>query len=513
MKVLLFITGHSQLHEYNYFNKFLQQTSLKCDIFIYCNNASIAPHIVKYYQEFPQTNKQLFITTLNSGYRTGGMEAMSRAIQMGVFHGYDYVIHLHPDVFLTESIYLNKILYTNLENDTVFFMTRYFPDDPNHFSSDFFIFKPRLLTVNIFFAELYTYTDSPEHYLYHVIKKYNVKHQVVKRFDNDNWSPRRIDDHLKLYHEHDLELVKGKFIVYLTFMGGGLGDKLMDLMGLCVMCKYIDKIPGVGFNRYVKNYVWGTNFYDTSLFSFGGGLVLDPVDYEYTVTSPNASISLSPYFMFNYLKQLGNLTLQDISESYRGLIKPSRQIVEMIPVETRGAYGIHLRKSDKIITTAKVSDLRNENSLDEFYIIMNALMSDVKDIVSKEPGAIFLVVSEDTLWKFEIMEMISKFGDVKFIKLNYTTNQNTDSVLDLFALSQCKEILQGVKYSTFSMTAAIIGNCKLRNYAHFVSGTNLVNAWNSVIEINGQKASILTGDCILGYSGFIVKNRNQEPCA
>jgi hypothetical protein len=111
------------------------------------------------------------------------------------------------------------------------------------------------------------------------------------------------------------------------------------------------------------------------------------------------------------------------------------------------------------------------------------------------------------------MEMISKFGDVKFIKLNYTTNQNTDSVLDLFALSQCKEILQGVKYSTFSMTAAIIGNCKLRNYAHFVSGTNLVSAWNSVIEINGEKASSLTGDCVLGYSGFTVKNRNQEPCA
>jgi hypothetical protein len=279
------------------------------------------------------------------------------------------------------------------------------------------------------------------------------------------------------------------------------------------MCKYIHKIPGVGFNRYVKNYVWGTNFYDTSLFSFGGGLVLDPVDYEYTVTSPNASISLSPYFMFNYLKQLGGLTLQEISESYRGLVKPSPQIVEMIPVETRGAYGIHLRKSDKIVTTAKVSDLRNENSLDEFYIIMNALMSDVKDIVSKEPGAIFLLVSEDTLWKFEIMEMISKFGDVKFIKLNYTTNQNTDSVLDLFALSQCKEILQGVKYSTFSMTAAIIGNCKLRNYARFVNGTNLVNAWNSVIEINGEKASSLTSDCVLGYSGFTVKNRNQEPCA
>ena len=212
MKLLLFITGHSQLHEYNYFNQFLQQSGLKCDIFIYCNNPDIAPDIVKYYQEFPQTNKHLFITTLNSGYRTGGMEAMSRAIQMGTFHGYDYVIHLHPDVFITESVYLKEILSRNLDNDTVFFMTRYFPDDPNHFASDFFIFKPKILTVNIFLAELYTYTDSPEHYLYHIIKRYNVKYKVIKRFDNDNWYPRRVDDHLKLYHEHELEKVKGKYM-------------------------------------------------------------------------------------------------------------------------------------------------------------------------------------------------------------------------------------------------------------------------------------------------------------
>jgi len=512
MKVLLFITGHSQLHEYNYFNRFLQQSGLKCDVFIYCNNPEISPDIVKYYQEFPHTNKHLFITTLNSGYRTGGMEAMSRAIQMGTFHVYDYVIRLHPDVFITESRYLNEILYANRETDTVFFMTKYFPDDPTHFASDFFIFKPRLLTVNIFLDELYTYTDSPEHYLYHIIKKYNVKHQVIKRFDNNNWNPRRIDDHLKLYHEHDLEKVKGKFIVYLTFMGGGLGDKLMDLMGLCVMCKYINKIPGVGFNRYVRNYVWGNNFYETSLFTFEN-LVLDPVDYEYTVTSPNASISLSPYFMFNYLKQLG-VTLQEVSESYIGIIKPSKQIASEIPDETRGAYGIHLRKSDKIVTSRENHDLRNENTLNEFNVIMDALLADVKDILTKEPHSRFLVVSEDSSWKFEIQETISKFSaNVKFIKLEYTTDRSYNSVLDLFALSYCKEILQGVKYSTFSMTAAIIGNCKLRNYAHLVNNVNLVNAWNSVIEINGKKASSLTAGCLLNYSGFSVKNRNQEPCA
>ena len=210
MKVLLFITGHRQLKEYHYFNIFLNSLNLKllCDIYIYCNNPEISGELLQYYKEFPQKNKYIFITSLNHGYTMGGAEAVNQGIKMGIFHGYDYVIHLHPDVFITDDSYLMNVLHENEFNDTVFLLTKYFPGDNRHFAFDFFIFKPKLLTINIFTNELYTYTDSPEHYLYYIINKYNIKHKVVKRFDNDNWYPRRIDDHLKLYHEHDLEKVE-----------------------------------------------------------------------------------------------------------------------------------------------------------------------------------------------------------------------------------------------------------------------------------------------------------------
>jgi hypothetical protein len=210
MKILLFITGHKQLDEYHYFRIFLERLNLNrlCDIFIYCNNPEISSEIVDHYKNFNNKNKNLFVTSLNSGYRLGGIEALSKCLQMGVFHGYDYVIHLHPDVFLTSDKFLLETLNQNLNNDSVFLVTRYFPEDYRHFSTDFFIFKPKLLTINIFIAELSSYTDFAEHYLYDMIKKYNVKYKIIKRFDNDCWNPRRIDDHLKLYHEHDLEKVK-----------------------------------------------------------------------------------------------------------------------------------------------------------------------------------------------------------------------------------------------------------------------------------------------------------------
>lgn len=210
MKLLLFITGHGQLKEYDYFNEFLQKLKLNhlCDIHIYCNNPSISSDIVKYYHNFEQKNKYLTITSQNSGYRTGGVEAVSQGFDMGLFSSYDYVIHIHPDVFITDDTYLLSVLNTHFTDDIAFFLTRSVPNDPKFASFDFFIFKPKILTTNIFKDELYTFTSSPEHYLYNMINKYNIPYIFIKRFENDTWHPRRIDDHLKLYHEHNLHMVQ-----------------------------------------------------------------------------------------------------------------------------------------------------------------------------------------------------------------------------------------------------------------------------------------------------------------
>jgi len=135
MKLLLFITGHRHLDEYNYFSIFLKQLELNsmCDIFIYCNNSEIQNDVINYYQNFSQKNKKLLITTLNSGYRIGGVEAVSQGIEMGIFNEYDYVIHLHPDVFITDDLYLKEIFSKNIDNDIVFFITKSLPNNETFF--------------------------------------------------------------------------------------------------------------------------------------------------------------------------------------------------------------------------------------------------------------------------------------------------------------------------------------------------------------------------------------------
>jgi hypothetical protein len=41
-----------------------------------------------------------------------------------------------------------------------------------------------------------------------MLDKYNIKYKYIKRFENNKSDPRRIDDNLKLYHEHDMRKVQ-----------------------------------------------------------------------------------------------------------------------------------------------------------------------------------------------------------------------------------------------------------------------------------------------------------------
>ena len=77
---------------------------------------------------------------------------------------------------------------------------------------------------------------------------------------------------------------------------------------------------------------------------------------------------------------------------------------------------------------------------------------------------------------------------VRILTPTYMEDRNSNSVLDMFCLSKCKLILQGVKYSSFSMIASILGARKLVNYSHLLESRDicLLPSWNSVVEINGK---------------------------
>jgi hypothetical protein len=272
----------------------------------------------------------------------------------------------------------------------------------------------------------------------------------------------------------------------------GLGDKLLDLIGFYVLCKHLNYKPRVSFfnDGY---FMWGTNHYDNRLFNFDDIQISDAKSNFY-VTSHNPSSSLCPYKVYEFIKKfLPEITFEQISNDFveysKKIIKPSEIILSKIPKDIERAYGIHLRKSDKLTHTG---DIRHENSMDEFVIIINKLLEDVRNIIVSEEEPIFLIVSEDNNWKNQISNIMSNISNemnkkIRILHIDTDENYcNYNSVMDMFCLSKCKEILQGVKYSTFSILASLLGNNKLRNYAKYTNHYDvcLIHSWSSVIELN-----------------------------
>lgn len=280
----------------------------------------------------------------------------------------------------------------------------------------------------------------------------------------------------------------------------GLGDKMLDLIGMYIICKYLSYRPYAQFFND-GHFAWGHNTYDLRLFDMSDDIsISDPTTaLPYYAFSPDPSSSVCPYRVYHFLRQyIPTISFEQISEDFsrhaRQIVRPSDIILRDIPEDIVGAYGIHLRKSDKLTEWGNV---QHENTTPEFETIIGKLLEDVRQIISEDADPKFLIVSEDEVWKEEIREKIREIAielgkDARFVYPNYSNAgeySNFRSIMDMFCLSKCKEILQGVKFSTFSILAALIGNRKLRNYSRYLASDNmcLIYIWNSVLEINGMK--------------------------
>jgi len=225
-KILLLYTSHRQLEEIKlqsllYKKNGSSESFKNIDLLFYCNSPIIDKKILNdYLNELPHKNKMLIHTDKNIGYLWGGHEAVYNCFN--IWKNYDYCIHLHPDVFILDDQYILKIIEECEKKREIDFVNTHNldplkDDNKNYLSFDFFIFKPKQilnssLVKNRNFFDLYLdenerIVKTPEHLLSQIIKKYNLKSQIVQRYNNNHWEPRR-PDMIGLYHEHDLEKVK-----------------------------------------------------------------------------------------------------------------------------------------------------------------------------------------------------------------------------------------------------------------------------------------------------------------
>ena len=119
----------------------------------------------------------------------------------------------------------------------------------------------------------------------------------------------------------------------------------------------------------------------------------------------------------------------------------------------------------------------------------------------KEENPHFFIASEDNENKKQFVDLINNKArsENKLVKIlsidenipeNISSKQNFNTILDLFCLSKCKSIVQGIKYSAFSVVATLIGNEKLVNFSKYLDSDhlNIIYLWNSTLYINDNKS-------------------------
>lgn len=274
---------------------------------------------------------------------------------------------------------------------------------------------------------------------------------------------------------------------------GRLGDRFLNIIGFYIICKYLNLKPNItSFYTHIENMNW--DYYDKNLFNFSNEFILNNTNnIKYCFSIPYSPIKVYNFLINNNI----NVSFEQISKDFiyygKMIIKPSQIISNKIPKNLNEVYGIHLRKSDRVNNgdDSRLSTLENE-----LPIIIDNLLKDVITIINTEINPKFLIMSEDNDWKIYISQKILNYANennkkIELIKLDYTNENNYinyESILDFFCLSKCKEILMGVKSTSFSYAAGILGNNKIRNYCNnFHNYENLYfNAFSSVIRINNN---------------------------
>ena len=259
----------------------------------------------------------------------------------------------------------------------------------------------------------------------------------------------------------------------------GIGDRLSDIIGASVIAKFTGRRIAFHFDETPGR---DDREYDRTLFRYGPSVEDDGSGTEIHRVHP--SISLSPLMVHRFLKTVPFHEVCGAFMECANKLVPSTELEMNLPGNLSEVYGVHLRKSDKIVNQVT----ENQVTQDEHARILNAMLSDIHSIIQRERSPKFFLCSEDPEWKMHIQELIEKMSrgkHVEFVKVRTSdTRTGAQDFLELFALSRCKAIFMSTKYSTFSITASLIGNVPVYNYAHVADAypACFIHFWLPVIR-------------------------------
>lgn len=295
----------------------------------------------------------------------------------------------------------------------------------------------------------------------------------------------------------------------------GLGDKLLDIIGMSVLCEIKSYAQSLVWINSGRRFAWGSSFYDADLFNFPFEITNAASPNYDTLVVPNACVSISPCVIAEKEGVAINTIVEMFVKHAQTLF---RGIADKIPVpeellqNNKTTIGIHLRKSDKIVRVASGF----ETSVDQFRSIMNMLSERIAS--EMVDGNSYFVCSEDKTHRDEFISFIKRFAKSRgFQNVTFVVPKDTmttfDAVRDVLYLSKCCSIYQGIQYSTFSTVAAIAGQIPLVNFAVH-DDTSLLHLYKDCIPqlecLSINQDSKCAGNVVKKWSTFSIEKANNK---
>ncbi len=213
MKIAVLYTSYRQFRELDFAPAFYARTTrlkAEADILFHCNNASIKeadlreklskiPARSLLIRHAPQQN--------SGGYPYGQFEAIVDLWNQVDLTQWDWIIHLHPDLYIADETRLLTAIEQADREGNDFLLTKVFGHRSPTFGTDFFAFKPKPQFKPIFESYLpllKTPLVVPLEALFFIeVHRAGAKYTLGPRFAHGHY--HRDIDGLGVWHEHDLD--------------------------------------------------------------------------------------------------------------------------------------------------------------------------------------------------------------------------------------------------------------------------------------------------------------------
>jgi hypothetical protein len=283
----------------------------------------------------------------------------------------------------------------------------------------------------------------------------------------------------------------------------GLGDKLLDVLGLVVWARgYRGAVdPVVDWCSTDDYQPWGNARYDAELFVFPFLLGRGPADVLVTSTDPSSSFC--PERVKGYLRDKAP---DDVAVTYvetAAGIGVSPRVARKAPQGIEMCVGVHLRRKDKVRADG---DSRHETQPSELDDIMSRVWQYIDELIALGTRHFFVCGDEDEAVACFQGTLRSKDPSVRVVTPDYADCNlpGEKDVLDWYCLTRCWKVVQGIKYSTFSMSAAIVSQAPLVNFADHDSNA-LLHLWRPclLLEAHGNMQNPFPATSFVREASFV----------